>query len=961
MEAAIRWSPHGTTDQKRFLKVDVRGNALELCEIDSMTRNKLEYHAIARQDKIPNFSAFDWSKTDEPYVAIGEFSGDARVLRLSPDEQSSDAVHHFPIRHQRKCNSIAFSTQNLLAVALDRVRNHFCLNVFDVNADPRTNREPYRKLCSSETVSSVKFFAGQPNELLAAVSRQCIRLFDLRDPQVAGLGQVVTKQVNNIAIDPLDENYFASAGATGDTIVVVWDRRFILNSGTTASENLQSGSVLEFCPVVDNSRNATVWSVRYSGTKRGCFGVLSNDGELKLYETAQHAVKSSSPSTITNDLYGGHTWTSPHYTRRTHQLQYPFYSAEHGGEESSRVVAFDFVHDVLPAAKQQILALRPNLEVCLLQAPGGPSHAIISGCNELMIGGPEFLSARPSTSTTSVAKDILHLSTSPLAQRDCDPSEDLLHGEDSEGPSIRLARLNFNSDAADLPGKRTQKSRRSSSVPDSQALLTLCSQISEPLFSLTIQQRRCQEGYSFDCEKNIRIVADSPGLAEMWTIIHRMESLAQDGKMVYTGLDLSFLGISSIWRNDLGISINRLLNSDDFMEAQFHEAINLVVGAKQYPQYEGVRTQFPDHRKLCLDLCGWVFTKNDVEAKCQALIDQRQYYKAIVLAVFHGFKNVALVFLRELIRERKLEKIGIGAIIAFDTVNEEQRAECRWMQEETEDPYVQALLTYFVSGDWQAVVDLPQLALVDRIGIALKHLEDDRLGTFLKRITDEVATAGIPEGVLLTGLSEQATDLFQAYITRTNDLQTAVLAMAFTSPLYVDDIRWTFWKETYDEQMQVWRAFTQRTIFTVEHSRRAITRDGRKLIEPPPRQTTVRCNQCQGSIAKTHPNAASATTTSSSTKKPRTVVLGEHAGTVCPRCGRHLPRCGICMMWLGTSNPSAKGGVGEIERDGGRMARYMTFCMSCGHGFHSHHAKMWFGRHAMCPVPDCQCMCGLKQ
>jgi WD40 repeat protein len=181
MEAAIRWSPHATRDQPRFLIIDVAGNRLRLCEIESFSGSKVNYRQILIRDKLPNYTAFDWSKKDADLVAIGSASGEAHVVLLDPDKPEGDFLHAFPIRHQRKCNSIAFSHKNLLATGLDRVRNDVCLNIYDMNDARFTSRdEPYRKLASSEAVSSIKFFKDQPDTLLAGVQRQYVRLYDLR-------------------------------------------------------------------------------------------------------------------------------------------------------------------------------------------------------------------------------------------------------------------------------------------------------------------------------------------------------------------------------------------------------------------------------------------------------------------------------------------------------------------------------------------------------------------------------------------------------------------------------------------------------------------------------------------------------------------------------------------------------------------------------------------------------------
>lgn len=181
MEAAIRWSPHATQANPHFIIIDIAGNRLRLCRIDEFSKSKVNYKQICIRDKLPNYTAFDWSKKDPGVVAIGSTSGEATVVALDPDKPESDYIHSFSIRHQRKCNSIAFSTKNLLAAGLDRVRNDVCLNIYDMNDSRVTAKdEPYKKLASSEAISSIKFFDRQPDMLVAGVSRQYVRIYDLR-------------------------------------------------------------------------------------------------------------------------------------------------------------------------------------------------------------------------------------------------------------------------------------------------------------------------------------------------------------------------------------------------------------------------------------------------------------------------------------------------------------------------------------------------------------------------------------------------------------------------------------------------------------------------------------------------------------------------------------------------------------------------------------------------------------
>ena len=182
MEAAIRWSPHSDNDHRQFLIVDVQANKLQLCELEQLTKKAVTYKKLSKRDKLPNYTAFDWSKTQPYLVALGAQSGEANLVHIDPGRQD-DSIISFPIRFPRKCNSIAFSNKDFLATGLDRVRNDHCMNVYDVNSVTQSTpstAKPYRQLASSEAISSIKFFGNQPDTLVCGVTGRCIRLFDLR-------------------------------------------------------------------------------------------------------------------------------------------------------------------------------------------------------------------------------------------------------------------------------------------------------------------------------------------------------------------------------------------------------------------------------------------------------------------------------------------------------------------------------------------------------------------------------------------------------------------------------------------------------------------------------------------------------------------------------------------------------------------------------------------------------------
>ena len=176
----MRWSLHSHGDRRRFLLVDVADPSLTLNEVDSPGKGKVRYHTVAKCSKLPNFGAFDWSKTNESIVALGLVSGSANLVRLSADGDASGTITQFKIKQQRKCNSIAFSTQDWLAVGVDKTRSDVCLFIYDTNRPSSTFSEPIRRLCAAELVSSVRFFPTRPQEIVASTQRQFIRIYDLR-------------------------------------------------------------------------------------------------------------------------------------------------------------------------------------------------------------------------------------------------------------------------------------------------------------------------------------------------------------------------------------------------------------------------------------------------------------------------------------------------------------------------------------------------------------------------------------------------------------------------------------------------------------------------------------------------------------------------------------------------------------------------------------------------------------
>ncbi len=776
----------------------------------------------------------------------------------------------------------------------------------------------------------------------------------------------------------MDENYFLSAGTAGDPTVTVWDTRFVRQRGTS-NDTTQSGSVLEFKPIVDNSHSASIWSLRYAGTKRGVFGVLANTGEFKIIELAQH---SHQPPSQTTDSPHARAWTSPYYTKASHQLRYPSHDKAHNKDEKERIMAYDFMTAGNTLSGQCALALHANRDVEVLRVPPAAPRINVSALEEIY--KDRTCIAAPTPHRGTIAQDLIAVQGSALSKK---YELDQLGGRDLSASIDRLSltesQRSFQLVSATQTSHQLHEDLLNFAYPDVKVPL------SDYLATLQASKRRVQEGYSLDCARNKTIVKNDPWLVDAWTLVARMDAHAANDGMVGNGLDLKYLGVSSIWSNELTMYDERLIDPDaKTSQEMFSDAVKEIVETMEYPMFDGARTSHPENRQLCLGLCGWSLSEAEVQRSCQTLAEEGKIYKAIVLAVFQGHKDIALAILRSTLQQKKLpqDDIGLAAMIACASpssgVSNDQREACSWMADMTSDPYLKSLLTFFISGEWATVVHMKQLSLSDRTAVALKYLPDHQLSDFLSSTTSEAIKEGDISGLLLTGLTTRALDLFQVYISKhPAGIQDAVLILSRACPLYIQDTRWNLWKEIYLSSMQTWRTFLERTRYIKEHNLLSVTREGRSVNKPSQPSLAIRCLNCQQNLAlrkdprsskhrllpSTPTTKNAAANNNPSTPKPhissRPSQQNHKHGTsspalACPNCGVQMPRCGLCMLWLGSPDPSKQGAYETLQGED-LESRLMVFCMSCTHGFHGHHARDWFARHAMCPVPDCSCMCGL--
>jgi hypothetical protein len=277
------------------------------------------------------------------------------------------------------------------------------------------------------------------------------------------------------------------------------------------------------------------------------------------------------------------------------------------------------------------------------------------------------------------------------------------------------------------------------------------------------------------------------------------------------------------------------------------------------------------------------------------------------------------------------------------------------------DPYLRAISSLIATNNWETIANQESLPLRERTYIALRNFADDELTQWFDRELKKAIETGDIEGIVLTGITDDLVDIFAKYIEKFNDVQTATLVLSICSPRYINDYRCHVWRNAYRAYLQRHKAFLQRTKFEVESTKKS-KRAGVPMIKPPSRQIALRCVYCDAEyeLSKTG-GGGSGTNGSTQQGQGHTnplMATSVHAGVSCPNCGRHLPRCVVCLEVVGI--PRSDKPEAATDPQIRVTAKFPTFCLKCDHVLHLDHARQWFARHVECPVPECRCRCNFR-
>ncbi|KAF9968997.1 hypothetical protein BGZ73_008913, partial [Actinomortierella ambigua] len=302
----LLWSPHPNHNQ--FL---IGSTELRLFEwVPEDEGGKPHATPIAVNTDVALMKCFTWSP-DPNYMdltAVGLTTGKTLLIRMhrsepwvfddkaddiAPDTprqvsiaQNQRIYPSFSARHSRACNVVAFSkgAPNLLAVGLDKVRNDYCLMVWDIEQamaqQSRTSDSSYAPSGSITTADRRQAARGQgatsrfgrPGEIAESY---------FEDQNSPASMIISTKAVHGICMDPFND--YRMASCSDDGIIKIWDTRN------------PSHSLLSFYTGPKAPSSATLVRIQFSPKRSGLLASLTKDATcIKVWDIQEGTARQTS-------------------------------------------------------------------------------------------------------------------------------------------------------------------------------------------------------------------------------------------------------------------------------------------------------------------------------------------------------------------------------------------------------------------------------------------------------------------------------------------------------------------------------------------------------------------------------------------------------------------------------------------------------------------------------------------
>lgn len=862
---------------------------------------------------------------------------------------SDDTIINLKPRQIRACNSISISRNGLIAQGLDKVRGDNSLLIWDVLSETKTTDSkgngivistPLQQLLPNEVVSSVEFIPGNSNLLLCG-SYKFMREFDLRTGNTNF--QCTGKSAYGIKVNPNNDAYFASYSEDGS--FALWDRRYLQSTVIACEPALMFSRF--FSEPSSRASKGNV-SFRFSKSRAEEFAILQGGDTLRRWQlgVVPGSDSAESSSGRANRLLSGNQKQG--YFSKNGSL---FTSCVLDSKtDFDKVVSFDYAPKMSSHSTADFMCIRQNGQVFRMEVIESPDATVFDPYNNIAIAEPDGVTVLGPQAPVAAA---------PKSPNESEEDEASL----KEVKKISKTLSAFLLDEEDDSDDEIEDSIPVEGVLDYQKLLNND-------ISMTMRHRALA-GYGTDGAANFEIIASSNqekskvALRYIWRWLDHSLKNRDNGSAVYGCFDLGLEGVNGLWEGmsskelvkRVSKSGMRKVSELDYLQAIDH--MNSLDGKRVFVSSKIMGSTKDTTRQLCLKSIGWDFELQELEERLKELESRGRHAQAAGWALFHGDVDRCVTALASSRKERlRLMSTAVAGYHAYkdSTTNNLWREQCQRLATDLDEPYLRAIFAYITYGSWDDVLDEGSLPLTERLGIALRFLPDDRLAKFLSQSTERAIKSGDLEGISLTGLTSRVTDLLQVYIDKTSDVQTAALISILGCPRYFEDVRVQNWASDYRILLNHWGLFNIRAKFDISKSKFSVDRYGVQLGQKVPHQIFLRCFQCHGVIGK--PSGSNHLSMAAKASRQMTgYPHKEHLSMRCPHCNYPLPRCAICLLPLGSMAPAFEKTSAD---DYLLFDRWPTYCLSCNHGLHAGHAKKWFEKYNICPVPDCNCSCNKK-
>ncbi|SCW00118.1 LAFE_0B09846g1_1 [Lachancea fermentati] len=951
-------------------------------------------NSIVKMNTVKDFDSItclDYSDIDVGLVGIGEKNGIVRLFNIVPDSSLSNNFNlRVRAKQQRTVNSIGISSNGLIAIGMERNRHDPSLQIWDINYQSTDSNvvNPSFSYCLNETLVSLKFL---DDTTIITGTTKLLKEIDLRSPNP--VYQHPTRLSYDIKINPFNCWQFTTYGDDGT--LAIWDRRK-LSTSPTSNEFLETQPLLKFEKLMGSGMATRRFSnacFRWSVLRSGEFTTLHAGQVIRRWRLG------SVPQEENRSSDG----EEQELSSKPHDVESLFVSAVHDINTTfDRVATFDYIPRV--SGVTNFICMRQSGTIYRMSLDEGISKAAFNSNNDVLFSNNDrsyveelrITNNDDSLEANHIAKEMKNLSF-----EDLDISEGELQFEIEESESISPQGDEDDSQLEDADDGASANREMSSS--GNYSFLLKPEQLLQNDISM-IMKRRALLGYGLDPMSTVELIDCSKSLQNnayirnTWRWLSIAKASVDDGTMVSGELDLGYEGILGIWNALDGLSKqDRYRQGTIFTEKQLNKELEKIIQMRGKNKSRGgnsnglstfANSNKPIQRKLCMIISGWDLTPADYEEKYQNLIKLNHYEKAAGWAVFFGDVTRAIEILSSAKKERlRLIATAIAGYLAYKDQpgNNAWRQQCRRMSSELADPYLRVIFGFIADNDWWDILYESAISLRERLGVALRFLNDKDLTRFLERTASTVIKNGELEGLILTGITPSGIDLLQSYVDKTSDVQTAALISVFGCPRYFKNSQVQEWVQTYRILLNSWGLFSIRAKFDVLRTRLSRTSQNVITAKTKPRQLYIQCLKCNKNINKPAEASLSSRARQNSMMKNFTGTkkfgITNNAASnpqqkhSCPHCGTPFPRCAICLLPLGTSNlPIVISGRAE-NYDGKptnpedaelqelreakrlKLNEWFSFCLSCNHGMHAGHAEEWFEKHLICPVPGCFCNC----